>query len=130
MNTTKPINDFESNMTFEEAQVMEMLAEGKINFDLIRSIERRSLSRAGCAYMAISRLGNYCEEIENNLPEDDKSGYKMLEDLATVREYVYGGMSYSELERIREAEAAASQAFSDKDKEMRKEAQLWVNGRN
>lgn len=37
------------------------------------------------------RINNYCEEIDHNIPEDERSGYKMLPDLFKLREIVKAG---------------------------------------
>lgn len=40
-----------------------------------------------------SRILNFCEEIDNNIPADERSGYDMLQDINLLREMVEkGGM--------------------------------------
>lgn len=38
-----------------------------------------------------SRIFDYCEEIDNNLPADERTGYNMLEDINLLREIVKKG---------------------------------------
>lgn len=38
---------------------------------------------------ALERINNYCEEIDNHLPKDEKSGYKMFPDYMTVWKYLH-----------------------------------------
>jgi hypothetical protein len=38
-----------------------------------------------------SRIFDYCEEIDNNLPADERTGYNMLEDINLLREIVRKG---------------------------------------
>lgn len=37
------------------------------------------------------RINNYCEEIDYNIPENERSGYKMLPDIFKLREVVKAG---------------------------------------
>ena len=37
------------------------------------------------------RIFDYCEEIDNNLPADERTGYNMLEDINLLREIVKKG---------------------------------------
>lgn len=39
----------------------------------------------------LDRLFNFCEEIDLNLPEDERTGYKMLDDIQTIRDIVKRG---------------------------------------
>lgn len=41
------------------------------------------------AYESIERISNYCEEIDWNLPENERTGYRMYEDTKIIREYIY-----------------------------------------
>lgn len=41
------------------------------------------------ALKALDDIFNYCEEIDNNLPENERSGYEMLPDIQKIREYIY-----------------------------------------
>ena len=38
-----------------------------------------------------SRIFDYCKEIDNNLPADERTGYNMLEDINLLREIVRKG---------------------------------------
>lgn len=40
------------------------------------------------ALKAVDDLFNYCEEIDNSLPENEKSGYEMLPDIHKIRKYI------------------------------------------
>ena len=48
----------------------------------------KSTIRAEEALEAISRILNYCEEIDTHLPEEEKSGYKMWNDYVVVRDFI------------------------------------------
>lgn len=37
------------------------------------------------ALEAVSRIFNYCEEIDNNIPEEERTGYNMLDDIDIIR---------------------------------------------
>ena len=37
------------------------------------------------ALEALSRIFNYCEEIDNNIPEEERTGYNMLDDIDIIR---------------------------------------------
>lgn len=37
---------------------------------------------------ALNRISNYCEEIDLHLPEEERTGYSMLEDLLFLRRYI------------------------------------------
>ena len=40
------------------------------------------------ALKAVDDIFNYCEEIDNSLPENERSGYKMLPDIHKIRKYI------------------------------------------
>lgn len=40
------------------------------------------------ALKAVDDIFNYCEEIDNNIPENERSGYKMLPDILKIRKYI------------------------------------------
>lgn len=40
------------------------------------------------ALESLDNLFNYCEEIDNSLPENERSGYKMLPDIHKIRRYI------------------------------------------
>lgn len=40
------------------------------------------------ALKALDDIFNYCEEIDNNIPENERSGYKMLPDIQKIRKYI------------------------------------------
>lgn len=40
---------------------------------------------------ALDRLLNFCEEIDLNIPEDERTGYKMLNDIWAIRDIVKRG---------------------------------------
>ena len=40
------------------------------------------------ALKAVDDIFNYCEEIDNSLPENEQSGYKMLPDIHKIRKYI------------------------------------------
>ena len=55
------------------------------------------------ALEALERILNYCEEIDNHLPEAERSGYKMLPDYEVVRSALTGnvtGWIYADLDTI------------------------------
>ncbi len=35
---------------------------------------------------ALERIFNYCEEIDNNIPENERTGYNMLPDVFVIRD--------------------------------------------
>lgn len=37
------------------------------------------------------RIFNYCEEIDNNIPENERSGYRLLPDIFMLRDVVKRG---------------------------------------
>lgn len=40
---------------------------------------------------ALDRLFNFCEEIDLHIPEDERTGYKMLNDIWAIRDIVKRG---------------------------------------
>lgn len=40
------------------------------------------------ALKSLDDISNYCEEIDNNIPENERSGYKMLPDILKIRKYI------------------------------------------
>ena len=40
------------------------------------------------ALKAVDDIFNYCEEIDNSLPEIERSGYEMLPDIHKIRKYI------------------------------------------
>lgn len=40
------------------------------------------------------RIFNYCEEIDNNIPENERSGYRLLPDIFMLRDVVKNGGLY------------------------------------
>ena len=46
------------------------------------------MSEKECAIKALERMWNYCEEIDNHLPEAEQTGYKMLPDYRVVWAYL------------------------------------------
>lgn len=40
------------------------------------------------AFQAMTRIFNYCEEIDLHIPEDERTGYKMLPDVQLVERYI------------------------------------------
>ena len=55
---------------------------------------------------SLDNIFNYCEEIDNNLPEEDKTGYKMFNDyifikhgLLTVLEIIKGDVAKEMIEK-------------------------------
>lgn len=40
------------------------------------------------ALEAMERIFNYCEEIDLHIPEDERTGYKMLPDVQLVERYI------------------------------------------
>ena len=40
------------------------------------------------ALKSLDDIFNYCEEIDNNIPENERSGYKMLPDIHRIRKYI------------------------------------------
>ena len=40
------------------------------------------------ALKSLDDIFNYCEEIDNNIPENERSGYKMLPDILKIRKYI------------------------------------------
>ena len=46
------------------------------------------LSEKEGAIKALERMWNYCEEIDNHLPEAEQTGYKMLPDYLVVWTYL------------------------------------------
>ena len=40
------------------------------------------------ALQAVDNLFNYCEEIDHSLPENERTGYKMLPDVHKIRKYI------------------------------------------
>ena len=42
-------------------------------------------------YDITCRIHNYCEEIDNNIPEEERTGYDMLSDLHLIRDIVRKG---------------------------------------
>lgn len=38
------------------------------------------------AFEALDRIFNYCEEIDNNIPEKERTGYNMLDDIGIIRQ--------------------------------------------
>lgn len=40
------------------------------------------------ALKALDDIFNYCEEIDYSLPENERSGYKMLPDIHKIRKYI------------------------------------------
>ena len=46
------------------------------------------LSEKEGAIKALERMWNYCEEIDNHLPEAEQTGYKMLPDYLVVWAYL------------------------------------------
>ena len=40
---------------------------------------------------ALDRLFNFCEEIDLHIPEDERTGYKMLNDIWAIRDIVERG---------------------------------------
>lgn len=41
------------------------------------------------AIEALERILNYCEEIDNHCPEEQRTGYKMYPDAKTIFDYLY-----------------------------------------
>lgn len=37
---------------------------------------------------ALDRIFNYCEEIDWHIPEEERSGYKMLPDIFIIKDYI------------------------------------------
>ena len=42
------------------------------------------------ALEALSRIFDYCEEIDCHLPEEEQTGYCMLKDILALRKYILG----------------------------------------
>ena len=40
------------------------------------------------ALKSLDDIFNYCEELEYSLPENERSGYKMLSDILKIRKYI------------------------------------------
>jgi len=40
------------------------------------------------AINALDRIFNFCEEIDNHLPDNEKSGYKMISDYLIIMKYL------------------------------------------
>ena len=40
------------------------------------------------ALQAMARIFNYCEEIDLHIPENERTGYKMLPDVQLVERYI------------------------------------------
>lgn len=40
------------------------------------------------ALKALDDIFNYCEEIDYSIPENERSGYKMLPDIQKIRKYI------------------------------------------
>lgn len=49
---------------------------------------------------ALERIFNYCEEIDNNLPEEEKSGYNMLPDVLLLTDILYDFVSKRKIEEV------------------------------
>lgn len=43
------------------------------------------------AYEITSRISNYCEEIDLNLPQEERTGYDMLKDIRLLRDVIGKG---------------------------------------
>lgn len=41
------------------------------------------------ALEAIDRINNYCEEIDWNIPENERTGYQMIRDVLLIRRFIY-----------------------------------------
>lgn len=45
---------------------------------------------------ALDRIWNYCEEIDYSLPDNEKTGYKMLPDVTIIRNYLRSSITGEE----------------------------------
>ena len=47
------------------------------------------------ALEAMERIFNYCEEIDLDIPKDERTGYKMLPDFQLVERYIFSSVGAS-----------------------------------
>lgn len=74
---------------------------GPVDYALCRRTEAECLSPAGAAYLALSRIWDRCEPIEAHLPESERTGYTMREDIETVFNVIMKQMSSQDFEKTR-----------------------------
>ena len=72
---------------------------GPVDYSLCRRTEAECLSPAGAAYLALSRIWDRCEPIEAHLPESERTGYTMREDIETVFDVIMKQMSRRDFEK-------------------------------
>lgn len=48
------------------------------------------------AKQALTNIFHFCEEIDNHLPDDEQTGYKMFPDYQLVREYINDSVKYGQ----------------------------------
>lgn len=56
--------------------------------DIWQIIIKDADNNAQEAIDALDRIWNYCEEIDYSLPDNEKTGYKMLPDVTIIRNYL------------------------------------------
>ena len=68
----------------------------------------------------LSRINNFCEEVDYSLPDNEKTGYKMLPDILALHRYIndVAEVKHGKWEYVSQNMKACS---------LCKKAELWMN---